>query len=51
MRKLIISLTAAAAIVAGVATAAPALAWPAPAHALAHATALAQPGGCGSCHI
>jgi hypothetical protein len=50
MRKLIISLTAAAAIAAGAATAAPALARPAPAHAPAHV--LAQPPDpCFGCHL
>jgi hypothetical protein len=41
MRTLIISLTAATAIAAGAATAAPALAQPAPAHAATHV--MAQP--------
>ena len=48
MRKLIISLTAAAAITAGAATATPAIARPAPAHAPAHVW---HPGGCGGCRI
>ena len=47
MRKLIISLAAAAAITA----AAPALAQTAPGHAPAHAAAIIwHPGGCGDCH-
>jgi hypothetical protein len=33
------------------AAAAPALAQPAPVHALAHVSALAQPGGCPGCHF
>ncbi len=50
VRKLIISLTAAAAITAGAAAAAPAITRPAPAHAPAHVTAsIWRPGGCGSC--
>jgi hypothetical protein len=49
MRKLIILLTAAAAIAA---TAAPAFAQPPnPCHAPAHVAAIVwHPGGCGSCH-
>ena len=48
MRKLIISLAAAAAIVA---TAAPAFAAPPnPCHAPAHVAAIV-PGGCSSCHL
>jgi hypothetical protein len=49
MRKLIISLAAAAAITT--ATAGPALAQPPdPCHAPAHVSAIV-PGGCGSCHL
>ena len=52
MRKLIISLTAAAAITAGAATATPAIARPAPAHAPAHVAAIVwHPGRCGGCRI
>jgi hypothetical protein len=48
MRKLIISLAAAAAITAA---AAPALAQPAHSHAPAHVAAIVwHPGGCGGCH-
>jgi len=48
MRKLIISLAAAAAITAA---AAPALAQPAHTHAPAHVAAIVwHPGGCGGCH-
>ena len=48
MRKLIVSLAAAAAIPAA---AAPALARTAHPHALAHVAAIAwHPGGCGGCH-
>ena len=50
MRKLIISLTAAAAIVAGAATAAPAFARPAPAHTPGHVVA-EPPDPCFGCRL
>jgi hypothetical protein len=50
MRTLIISLTAAAAIAVGAATAAPALARPAPAHAPGHIVA-EPPNPCFGCHL
>jgi hypothetical protein len=49
MRKLIISLVAAAAITAA---AAPAFSQSAPAHTPAHVAAIVwHPGGCGGCHL